>query len=160
MAGRAVIEVKGLEKTLRALSVIDPEVNKSFRRGFRDVGNEIFDLTKRRTPLQPLTNWGGWGERLDWDAARARRQMSARVSAGARRASLRLVSKNPAAALFENAGRIQPNSPFNRTIRSKFGAEPRLLLRTWKDEKGIRRVYTAVGRLVEMATERVNRAID
>ena len=176
MANGAAIRVKGLDKTLRALKVIDPEAMKALRKGFREVANPILDKTKRHTPMRPLSGYGDWsesrgrGRNLDWDPGKVRTGMRAQVQVTRRQGRMRLVSNNPAAAIFENAGSkndqaqtnpryVNQSRAFNRGINARFGEAPRLLVRTWKQEKGIKQTYTAVGKLIADATERVNRAM-
>jgi hypothetical protein len=80
------------------------------------------------------------------------------------------VSRNAAAAVFENAGsrndqaRTNPryraqSLAFNRAINSRYGQAPRLLVRTWKQEQGIKTTYKAVGREIRKAEQRVQAAM-
>lgn len=160
MANGARIEVQGLDKTLRALKVIDPEAMKAFRRGFKDATQPIVDKAKRRAPGRPMSGWGQWGDRLDWSEQAAKRGIRSAVSVTRTRARLQLKSTNAAAAVYENAGSKSPNSPFVRgLIRSGQADQPRLLVKTWKEEQGIKAVHTQVGRLVEDAINRVASAV-
>ena len=165
MARGAAISVRGLQHTLRALSVIDPEQMKAFRRGFKDATQPIIDKAKRRVPAQPMSGWGTWSGRLDWDSNRVKRGLKSQVSVTKRRAILRLRSNDAAGAVFENAGSKSPSSPFVRGLvasagKNGFEAEqPRLLVRTWKEEKGIKSVYKAVDGLIEDAVNRVASAV-
>jgi hypothetical protein len=83
---------------------------------------------------------------------------------------LRLVNRSAAGAIWETAGskgnmqstradRVNQSRAFNRLANGS-GAPPRLLVRTWKEEKGIRQTYTAVGKLIADATDRVQRAME
>ena len=155
---QAKIEVRGLDNTLRALSVIDPEATKAFRRGFKDAAEPITSKAKTLADKQPLTNWGKWSGRLDYEPAKAARGITTSVTASSRAARLRIVSKNPAAAVYENAG-SRSNNQVTRALTAKRGKAPRLLVRTWKQEKGIKRMYVAVGRLIAAAERRVQAAM-
>lgn len=174
MAG-AAIKVEGLEKTLRALKIIDPEANKALRQGFRKATQDIVDTARRRVPGRPLGNWGEWtswkgGRDLSWSQAKVKSGITQSITAGRNRASLRLVNRNAAGAIWETAGskgnmqstrgdRVNQSRAFNRLANAS-GAPPRLLVRTWKEEKGIRQTYTAVGKLIADATDRVQRAME
>jgi len=171
---QAAIKVEGLDKTLRALSVIDPEAMKALRRGFREASSSIIDKARRDAPDRPLRNYGRWkawsdGRDLSWDANKVRRGMTTQVSTGRRNAGLRLLSKNPAAAIWENAGsqgalkttradRVSQSQAFNRLANAQ-GKPPRLLVGTWKQEKGVKQTYIAVGRLIQAAETRVQAAM-
>jgi hypothetical protein len=48
---------------------------------------------------------------------------------------------------------------FNRAINSRYGQAPRLLVRTWKQEQGIKTTYKAVGREIRKAEQRVQAAM-
>jgi hypothetical protein len=72
---------------------------------------------------------------------------------------MRLVNSNAAGAVFETAGSRNPGSQFNKVLIARYGDAPRLLVRTWKQEKGIRQTYTAVGRLIADAERRVQDAV-
>lgn len=157
---RAAIRVRGLQHTLRALQVIDPEAMKALRRGFKEAADPIIQKTKRRVPARPMTNWGGWSDRLDWDSNQVKRGLRTQVSVTKRYAAFRLVSNSAAGVVYENAGSRSPGSRFTLgLVRSGQGPEPRLLVKTWKEEKGIKAVHTKVGRLVEDATNRVAQAV-
>ena len=159
MAG-ASIEVKGLEKTLNALKVIDPDAMKAFRQGFKVATQPIVNKAKARVPSDPMSGWGSWSGRLNWDQSKAKSGIRSQVSVTKRRAILRLRSNNAAAAVYENAGSKSPNSPFVKAlIKKNHGDPPRLLVKTWKQEKGIRAVHVRVGKLIADAEERVQRAV-
>lgn len=171
---KAAIKVTGLDRTLRALSVIDPEAMKALRRGFRDAAGPIVDKAKRNAPDRPLSNYGQWrawsdGRDLSWNPQRVRRGMKTQVTTGRRNAGLRLISRDPAGAIWENAGsqgalkttradRVGQSRAFNRLANSQ-GEPPRLLVGTWKEEKGIRSTYYSVGRLIQQAEARVQAAM-
>lgn len=158
---KAAIEVKGLDTTLRALRIIDPEAMKALRVGFKDAATPILNKAKdpAMAPDQPLSGWGKWGGRLDYDASKVRRGLRSQVSVTRRSASMRLVNSNAAGAVFETAGSRNPTTQFNRVLISRYGNAPRLLVRTWKQEKGIKATYMAVGKLIESASQRVQAAM-
>lgn len=160
MANGASIEVTGLQTTLRALKIIDPEANKAFRKGFRDAAEPILGKAKKLVDGPPMSGWGKWGGRLDFEPQKVRSGIRTQISARKGGANLRLVNANAAGAVYETAGSRSVSSNFNLVLRHRFGPAPRLLVRTWKEEKGIRTTYTAVGKLIADAQDRVQRALD
>jgi hypothetical protein len=159
MANGASIEVTGLETTLRALKIIDPEANKAFRKGFRDAAEPILGKAKKMVDGAPLSGWGKWGGRLDFQPQKVRSGVRTQISARKGGANLRLVNANAAGAVYETAGSRNSSSKFNTVLTERYGPAPRLLVRTWKEERGIRVTYTAVGKLIADAQERVQRAV-
>lgn len=155
----AAIKVTGVDRTLRALRVIDPEAMKAFRSGFKDAATPILDKAKAEVTGPPLSGWGKWGGRLDFNDRKVRTGIRSQVSVRRRDANLRLVSSNAAGAVYENAGSRNPNSQFNRALIDRHGGAPRLLVRTWKQEKGIKQMHLAVGRLIERAEARVQESM-
>jgi hypothetical protein len=165
----ASITVQGLDVTLRALKIIDPEAMKALRVGFKEAATPVLKVAKERVPAKPLSGWGGWGGRLDYDQEKVRRGLRSQVSVTRTRANLRLVNSSPAGAIWETAGskmemkgtrpdRVNQSRAFN-TFANGQSAAPRLLVRTWKQEKGIRQTYTAVGKLIAAAERRVQNAV-
>jgi hypothetical protein len=170
MAGKPAIKVDGLETTLRALSAIDPEQMKAFRAGFREATGPIIRKAQSITPSAPLSGWGEWGQRLAWTQQKAKTGITSSVTVSRRSSRLRLVSRNAAAAVFENAGsrndqaRTNPryraqSLAFNRTLNRLYGPAPRLLVRTWKQEQGIKTTHKAIGREIRKAEQRVQAAM-
>lgn len=155
----ASITVQGLDATLRALKIIDPEAMKALRVGFKTAASPVLDTAKRRVPASGLSGWGGWGSRLDYDQTKVSRGLRSQVSVTRTRASMRLVNSNAAGAVFETAGSRSPGTQFNRALIAKHGEAPRLLVKTWKQEKGIKLTYTAVGKLIADAERRVQDAV-
>jgi hypothetical protein len=155
----ASITVQGLDVTLRALKIIDPEAMKALRVGFKDAATPVLETAKAQVRSRPISGWGGWGGRLDYSESDVRRGLRSQVSVTRSRAAMRLVNSNAAGAVFETAGSRNPGSQFNKVLIARYGDAPRLLVRTWKQEKGIRQTYTAVGRLIADAERRVQDAV-
>ena len=166
--GGAPITVEGLDDTLRALRTVDPEAMKALRKGFKAVATPILDKAKKNVPAQPMSGWGNWGGRKNYKKSAVESGLRSQVSVTKTRANLRLVNANPAGAIFETAGskNNQARTPrqyrklsrhFNGLLNQRFGKAPRLLVRTWKQEKGIRQTYTQVGRLIEEAERTIEK---
>jgi hypothetical protein len=169
------IEVKNLDRTIDALRIIDPALKKDLNRQMVGSVKPILDKVKARVPIRPATNWGGWQRRgdsgsgadLSWDQAKVRRGITTSTAnarmVGGVRGQFRLLNKSAAGAVFEMAGSKGGNgsrssSAFIRNSE-KFGVAPRLLVRTWKEEKGYTVVAKAMRSVVRQAEARVNGAI-
>lgn len=161
MASGAKIEVKGLQHIMRALRIVDDSAVKAVQVGFKEAAAPILAKAKERVPQQPMSGWGEWdGGRRDWDPTAVKRGLRTQMSLTKRRFALRLVSANAAGAVFENAGSRTPKAPFNRGIAKSaqkvgYPEKPgRLLVYTWKQEKGIKQMHIKVGKLIDEAVDR------
>jgi hypothetical protein len=171
---RPGINVKNLDKTLNALRVIDPEMKKNLNKEMVKSVRPIITKTKGRVPSRPARNCGGWIESresrrdLGWDPAVVKRGITtstanARAGAGGVRSQFRLLNKSIAGAIYERAGMGGGNG----TLQSRYflrnlelqGKPPRLLVKTWREEKGYTVVAKAMRGVVERAEDRVNQAL-
>lgn len=167
MAKRASVTVVGLDEVMAEIGKFDRSARKSIADGLQKVPKDVADKTKRRVPPgRALSGWGGWSRRggtsmsdvgaLTFDAADIQKHI--KVFPGGKRMNVRLVNQAPSGAVFEMAGSKNPQRPFNRAVASKFGPAPRLLVQTWRDEKGIKRTASAVGREMRKAEDVLRRA--
>ncbi len=170
---RPGINVENLDKTLNALRVIDPEMKKNLNKEMVKSVRPIITKTKGRVPSRPARNWGGWveagrGRNLGWDAAVVKRGITtstanARAGAGGVRSQFRLLNKSVAGAIYETAG----SQGGSGTLQSRYflrnldlgGRPPRLLVRTWREEKGYTVVAGAMRGVANRAEARVNEAL-
>ena len=115
------------------LRKIEPDLARQLPREMRHVAKPVVQTARALIPAQrPLSNWGQWGERLDW-SRKAVTGISATTDVRAGKYSkgqinlLAITQKNPAGAVFENAGR-HPNAQtargraFIRNLENKYGA--------------------------------------
>jgi len=171
--GQSGINVEGLDKTLAALRIIDPELKKNLNREMVASVRPIVTKTKNRVVNRPARNWGRWIESgrnrdLSWDPAVVKRGIgtstaNARAKAGVR-GQFRLMNKSAAGAIFENAGAAGGNGSvqshyFLKNLALRGGQTPRLLVRTWREEKGYTVVALAMRGVVEQAEQRVKAAM-
>jgi hypothetical protein len=179
------ITLYGLDETLMALKTIDPTVRKEAQKRIRKVPTEVAKKTKARVPgNRPMRNWGGWSRRggagmgdvgaLTWDAKAVKSGI--KVLTGGQKLNVRLVNKSAPGAVLEMAGtqnnygqsmlggkpRYSVPHPagevFTNNLKA-FGVAPRLLIKTWRDEKGIKRTASEMGKVARFAEEEVNRRI-
>jgi hypothetical protein len=171
---KASVTLRGVDTTLRALKIIDPEAMKALRVGFKDAATPILNKAKSNVPARPLSGWGGWindkdGRDLSWDSSKVQRGLRSKVSVSKKRAGLQLVNASPAGAIWEMAGskdaqrnvrtsRVNQSKAFNRLANGR-SDPPRLLVKTWKEEKGIKQTYVAVTKLIGDAESRVQKAM-
>ena len=115
------------------LRKVEPDLARMLPREMRHVAKPVVQTARALIPAQrPLSNWGEWGERLDW-SRKAVTGISATTDVRAGKYSkgqinlLAITQKNPAGAVFENAGR-HPNAQtargraFIRNLDNKYGA--------------------------------------
>jgi hypothetical protein len=176
MAGKTLSQVEGLDVTLNALRLIDPTFHKEARKRIRKVPAEVQKKTKARVPTQrPMRNWGSWSRKgglygrsrndvgaLRWDATAVKGGI--KLLTGGQRLNVRLINKSGPGAVFEMAGSKNDNSAsspgrqFNDNLKW-FGAAPRLLVQTWRDEQGIKRTASEMGKVAKFAEERCKEAL-
>jgi hypothetical protein len=176
MAGKTLSQVEGLDVTLNALKLIDPTFHKEARKRIRKVPAEVQKKTKARVPTQrPMRNWGSWSRKgglygrsmndvgaLRWDATAAKGGI--KLLTGGQRLNVRLINKSGPGAVFEMAGSkndnaaSSPGRQFNDNLKW-FGAAPRLLVQTWRDEQGIKRTASEMGKVAKFAEERCKEAL-
>jgi hypothetical protein len=172
---RPGINVENLDKTLNALRVIDPEMKKNLNKEMVQSVRPILKKVKARVPTRPARNWGGWidpdrGRDLGWDQNVVRRGITTSTAnarlgqaSGGVRSQFRILNKSVAGAIYETAGARGGNG----SLQSKFfirnlelqGKAPRLLIHTWREEKGYTVVAKAMRGVVAKAEARVNEAL-
>ena len=172
MAKQAMVTVVGLDEVMASVGEFDPKARKAIADGLKKVPNEIADKTRRRAPGRALTNWGSWSRRggkrddgstnfsdvgaLTFDQAAIAKGI--KVLHGGKRMNVRLVNRAPSGAAFEMVGSKRPGTQFNSAVASKWGPAPRLLVRTWREEKGITKTASAIGREMRKAEDILRRA--
>jgi len=136
------------QKALRILKLLDNDARKSLEKELKGILKPVADEAKSKVPSVALSQWSkyGWRRRgslssndlVLWNASKVKSGF--RVALGRlKRSSTTKYSSvvvvrntNPAAAIFELAGRRTPGSKFVRGLmNSGHGPEPRLLYRVW-----------------------------
>jgi len=99
---------------------------------------------------------------LRWDAKAVKSGI--KTLTGGQRLNVRLINKSAPGAVFEMAGSKNDNAAnsagrqFNNNLKW-YGTAPRLLIKTWRDEKGIKHTASEMGKVARFAEEEVNRRI-
>lgn len=172
---RPGINVENLDKTLNALRVIDPEMKKNLNKEMVKSVSPILKKARAAVPVRPARNWGGWIDKetkrdLSWNQSVVRKGLTtstanSRAHLGGIRSQFRLLNKSIAGSIYETAGQGRPqrtNTVQSRTFVRNLTLSrqtPRLLVHTWREEKGYTVVAGAMRGVVERAEARVNQAL-
>ena len=167
MARNAAIRIDNLKEVVAEVQKFDPAIRKSIASGITKVPKEVAKKTRDAVPGRGLTNWGGWSRRggqTSGDVGALRFDQSAIRSgikslSGGKRMNVRLVNRAPSGAAFEMIGSKSPTSQFAQAVAGRHGSQaPRLLVKTWREEKGIKKTAAAVGREMRRAEDALRRA--
>jgi len=142
------------------LRKVEPDLARMLPREMRHVAKPVVQTARALIPAQrPLSNWGSWGERLDW-SRKAVTGITATTDVRAGKSSrgqinlLAINQKNPAGAVFENAGR----HPAADTARGR--AFIRNLDRRYGEPLKGRYLWPAVEANLGMLNRELQRVID
>lgn len=153
----------GVKETVRALSKIDRTVRRQFTKDATNVVRPIIDEAVQEYPDEALSGmareWKQRGRQLfPYDRRRAVRGLKVKVDTRrqSKGAVIKLVQSNPAAAIFETAGKRNANNLGDNLTR-KFQRASRLL---WPiAERKLPDVQTEMETLVLEAMHRVQREV-
>lgn len=122
----------GVKDTIKGLSKIDKSVRRQFTKDATRVVSPIIDEATTQYPDQALSGmarrWKHNGRELfPYDRSRAIRGLKVKVDTSRRSASvIKLVQNNPAAVIFETAGKASGNR-LGDSLTKKFRPASRLL---------------------------------
>ena len=152
----------GLKEALRDLKKIDLELQKEFGKNAKRAVAPIVDEAKASYPDAPLSGmnhrWSQNGRQLfPYARAKAVRGVTSKFSSSSRTKSvISVIQKDPAAAIFEIAGRRDPN-PLANSLDERVGRASRLL---WPiAERRIPDVTREIMKLVKVVEWRTNRSL-
>lgn len=126
------VKVVGARDTIRSLSKIDRATRRQFTKDAQKIVAPVIDEAVNQYPVETLSGmarvWKVNGRQLfPYDRRRAIRGLKVKVDTSVRANSvIKLVQTNPAAAIYENAGKRQSN-PLGNQLTRKFTAPMRLL---------------------------------
>jgi hypothetical protein len=172
MAKQTAVTVVGLDEVMAGIGKFDADARKAIAAGITKVPKEVADKTRRKTPGRALSGWGQWSRRgaknedgstnfsdvgaLTFDQAAIAKGI--KVLPGGKRMNVRLVNRAASGAAFEMVGSKNPTSQFAKAVAGRWGPAPRLLVRTWREEKGITKTASAIGREMRKAEDILRRA--
>ena len=126
MAASLTIEVDGVKEAVKYLNKVEPGFRKAYVANMKQVAQPMTDAMKSqydnsRFPSGTKRNWTDEGRQIfPLSAANASRGVSLRVNNKKSGAAFSVMQKNPAAAIFDIAGRANTN-PLGTAFSTKFG---------------------------------------
>jgi hypothetical protein len=171
-----MVEMPNIKKVLKVLQQNDAEFLGEQMKLIEEAVEPVMQRVYDTTPDQPLLNWGKWreasdrGKQLKWNYRAALFGLQLKSAGGGRRlgnnsAGIVLMNSDPRAAIFEIAGmgngsrnKLNPGRSrgFRETLNQYHGAGPRLLVKAWREEKGITRAAKATYQAIEAMERRAN----
>ena len=115
MSATATIKVVGVKDTINALKKIDPQLQKDFRAQAKDIAQPAIDAAKDKYTELPLSGmqykWDSRGRKVfPFTVAKAKSGVRLRIDTRRNAVGVILIEqKDPAAAIFETAGRANAN---------------------------------------------------
>jgi hypothetical protein len=152
------IEVQGLESTLKALQQIQPELKKEFFKDAKQIVRPAVDQAKgayRSDYLSGMTRaWSPNGRTIfPWSQSKASRGVTVATSLSKKKdAILTFVQKDPAAAIFDIAGKRSSNRLGDAL--NAFETPSRVMWRAYEDNAG--RIEAEMEVSVEAVMKRIS----
>lgn len=107
------VEARGVRDVMRLLDKIQPQVTKDAKKRLRVAARPLVEKSRIYIPDRPLSHWRSWQDgRLDWDAAKVRRGISAatpKARPGRVVQLLILKQRSGPGAIYERAGKKPGN---------------------------------------------------
>jgi hypothetical protein len=120
MSATATIQVVGVKDTINALKKIDPQLQKDFRAQANEIAKPAIDAAKDKYTELPLSGmqykWDSRGRKVfPFTVAKAKSGVRLRIDTRRNAVGVILIEqKDPAAAIFETAGRANANKLGNQ----------------------------------------------
>jgi len=122
MATTTTIQVLGVKDTINALKKIDPQLQKDFRTSANEIAAPAIKAAQEMYSAVPLSgmayNWTSPGrDRKNFPFSVAKAKSSVKLRIDTRRGAVGVIlieQKDPAAAIFETAGRANANKLGNQ----------------------------------------------
>ena len=117
MTVNTTIQVSGVKETINALKKIDPQLQKDFRTAATAIAQPAINAAKEMYSQVPLSgmayNWTSPGrDRKNFPFSVAKAKSGVKLRIDTRRGAVGVIlieQKDPAAAIFETAGRLNAN---------------------------------------------------
>jgi len=120
------LQVNGVKDAVKYLNKVEPGFRKAYVANMKEIAMPMTDAMKanydnNRFPSGTQRNWSPGGRQVfPLNAAKAVRGVSLRVNNKKQGAAFSVMQKNPAAAIFDIAGRANVN-PLGTAFSNKFG---------------------------------------
>ena len=126
MATDLTIQVNGVKDAVKYLNQVEPGYRKAYVANMKQIAKPMTDAMQSsyddaRFPSGTKRNWSPGGRQVfPLSASKAVRGVGVRVNNKKRGAAFSVMQKNPAAAIFDIAGRANVN-PLGTAFSTKFG---------------------------------------
>jgi len=126
MAANLTIQVDGVKEAVKYLNKVEPGFRKTYVANMKEIAKPMTEAMKsqyddNRFPSGTKRSWSDEGRQIfPLTAANAIRGVSLRVNNKKAGAAFSVMQKNPAAAIFDIAGRANSN-PLGTAFSTKFG---------------------------------------
>jgi len=126
MAANLTIQVDGVKEAVKYLNKVEPGFRKTYVANMKEIAKPMTEAMKsqyddNRFPSGTKRSWSDEGRQIfPLTAANAIRGVSLRVNNNKAGAAFQVMQKNPAAAIFDIAGRANSN-PLGTAFSTKFG---------------------------------------
>jgi len=120
------LQVNGVKDAVKYLSKVEPGFRKAYVANMKEIAKPMTDAMKsnyddNRFPSGTQRNWSPGGRQVfPLSASKAIRGVGVRVNNKKQGAAFSVMQKNPAAAIFDIAGRAN-NNPLGTAFSTKFG---------------------------------------
>jgi len=126
MATDLTIQVNGVKDAVKYLNQVEPGYRKAYVANMKQIAKPMTDAMQSqyddsKFPSGTKRNWSPGGRQVfPLSASKAVRGVGVRVNSKKRGAAFSVMQKNPAAAIFDIAGRANVN-PLGNAFSNKFG---------------------------------------
>ena len=164
MTASMTTQVTGVRETIIGLRKLDPELRKQFNRDVKAIAKPVVDAAKSEYPAMPLSGmtraWSQRGRELfPWSNSDVRKGVKVKIDTKRTAvATIKIQQINPAAAIYELAGKRASNPQgraFINNLEARFGRAQRVLWPAY--ERNSQAVITEIKNTVDAAAAEVQR---
>lgn len=164
MTASMTTQVSGVREAIIGLRKLDPELRKQFNRDVKAIAKPVVDAAKNEYPAMPLSGmtraWSQRGRELfPWSNSDVRKGVKVKINTQRNAvAVIKIQQTNPAAAIYEVAGKRASNTAgraFIQNLEARYGRAQRVLWPTYeRNSHAVLREMTAT---VEAAAAEVQK---
>ena len=166
MTVTARTEVVGAKEAIKGLRKLDPELRKQFNRDVKAIAAPVVNEAKTGYPQMPLSGMTrAWSQNsrtlFPWEHSKAKSGVQVKIDTSKKAVSvIRIVQKDPAASIYELAGKRASNpagANFIKNLEARFGRAQRVLWPAYERTSG--QVLEEMRRTVLAASAEVQRFV-